>query len=49
MYISFNIDVVVDSYMNGSGEPKKKKIQLRFIDSIRLMASGLDSLTNNLV
>ena len=31
------------------GEVKEKKIQLRFIDSIRSMASSLDSLMNNLV
>ena len=43
-YISFNIDVFVDSYANNSGEVKEKKIQLRFIDSIRFMASSLDFL-----
>ena len=48
-YISFNADVVVDSYMDDSGEVKEKKIQLRFIDSMRFMASSLYSLTNNLV
>ena len=48
-YISFNVDVVVDSYMDNSGEVKGKKIQLRFINSFRFMASSLDSLTNNLV
>ena len=48
-YISFNIDVVVDSYLDDSGKVKEKKIQLRFIDSMRFMASSLDSLTNNLV
>ena len=46
---SFNVDVVVDSYTDASGEVKEKKIQLRFIDSIRFMASSLDSLTNNLI
>ena len=48
-YISFNVDVVVDSHTDNLGEVKTKKIQLRFIDSFRLMASSLDSLTNNLV
>ena len=49
-YISFNADVIVDSYMDDSGEVKEKKIPLRFIDSImRFMASSLDSLMNNLV
>ena len=45
-YISFNVDVVVDWY---EGKIKEKKIQLRFIDSIRFMVSSLDSLTNNLI
>ena len=48
-YISFNADVVVDSYTDDSGEVKEKTIQLRFIDSKRFMASSLYSLTNNLV
>ena len=48
-YISFSADVVVDSYTDGSDEVKEKKIQVRFIDSMRFMASSLDSLTNNLV
>ena len=43
-YISFNTNVVEDRYVNNSGEVKGKKIQLRFIDSIRFMASSLDSL-----
>ena len=49
MYISFKVDVVVDEYVDELGKVKEKKIQLRFIDSIRFMASSLDSLTNNLV
>ena len=48
-YISFNIGIVVDSYMDDLGEVKEEKIQLRFIDSMRFMASSLDSLTSNLV
>ena len=48
-YISFTTDVVVDWYMDELGWIKEKKIQLRFIDSMRFMASSLDSLMNNLV
>ena len=48
-YISFNFDVVVDWYEDEWGEIKEKKIQLRFIDSMRFMTSSLDSLVNNLV
>ena len=48
-YISFNVDVVVDEYVDYQGKIKEKKIQLRLIDSARFMASSLDSLTNNLV
>ena len=48
-YISLNVDVVVDWYEDELGRIKEKKIQLRFIDSMRFMASSLDSLTNNLV
>ena len=48
-YISFNIDIVVNEYVDELGKVKEKKIQLRFIDSMRFMASSLDSLMNNLV
>ena len=47
-YISFTTNVVVDEYRD-KGKTKEKKIQLRFIDSFKFMASSLDSLTNNLV
>ena len=40
---------MVDRYENELGKIKEKKIQLRFIDSMRFMASSVDSLTNNLV
>ena len=40
---------MVDSYEDKLGKIKEKKIQLRFIDSMRFIASSLDSLTNNLV
>ena len=48
-YISFNIDVVVDEYVDDRGKVKEKKIQLRFINSFRFMWSSLDSLSSNLV
>ena len=47
-YISFTVDVVVEEYQD-KGKTKEKKIQLRFINSFKLMASSLDSMTNNLV
>ena len=48
-YISFTIDVIVDWYVDKLGKIKEKKIQLRFIDSMRFMASSLDALSSNLV
>ena len=39
---------MVDRYEDELGKIKEKKIQLRFIDIMRFMASSLDSLTNNL-
>ena len=40
---------MVDRYEDELGKIKEKKIQLRFIDTMRFMASSLDSMTNNLV
>ena len=48
-YISFNVDVVVDKYLDKEGKEKERKIQIRFIDSIRFMASSSDALSSNLV
>ena len=48
-YISFNVDVLVGKYVDELGKIKEKKIQLRFIDSMRFMASSLDELSSNLV
>ena len=47
--ISFTVDVVVNWYVDELGKIKEKKIQLRFLDSMRFMASSLDSLSSNLV
>ena len=48
-YISFLVNVEVDKYTDKNGEERSKEIILRFIDSIKFMSSGLDSLVNNLV
>ena len=40
---------MVDRYEDELGKIKEKKIQLVFIDSMRFIASSLDSLMNNLV
>ena len=48
-YITFSVNVVVDRYMDKEGNDKDKTIELRFINSFKFMASGLDSLMNNLV
>ena len=40
---------MVDKYVDQLGKVKEKKIQLRFIDRIRFMASSLDALSSNLV
>ena len=48
-YISFSTRVVVDTYINLFGKEMEKKIKLRFIDSVKFMASSLEKLTNSLV
>ena len=48
-YISFNTDVMVGRYEDMWDRIKEKDIQLRYIDSIRFMASSVDSLARNLV
>ena len=48
-YISFSIKVPVDGYIDKNGEEEDKLIELRFIDSFKIMSSRLDSLTKNLV
>ena len=47
-YISFSIKVEVDKHIDKNGIEKSKEIELRFIDSFKLMSSSLDSLVNNL-
>ena len=47
--ITFSVNVVVDRYIDKTGEERDKFIELRFIDSFKFMASSLDSLMNNLV
>ena len=48
-YISFSVNVPVESYIDKNGEEKDKLTELRFINSFKFMSSSLDSLTKNLV
>ena len=48
-YISFNVNISVNEYKIPLGEMKQIKRQLQFIDSIRFVASSLDSLSKNVV
>ena len=47
-YISFSVKVEVDKYIDKNGNEHTKKMELRFIDSLKFMSSSLDSLVNNL-
>ena len=47
-YISFTKEVIVDSYTDKDGKERDVKHQLRFIDSLKFMASSLDKLSGNL-
>ena len=47
-YIPFSIKVEVNKYINKNGNEYVKEMELRFIDSIKLMSSSLGSLVNNL-
>ena len=46
--ISFSIKVEVNEYIDKEGNERTKKMELRFIDSIKFMSSSLDSLVNSL-
>ena len=47
-YISFTKQVIVDKFVNNEGKAVNVKRELRFIDSVRFMASSLDKLSSNL-
>ena len=46
-YMSFTKQVIVDKFKNKEGKQVNKR-ELRFIDSLRFMASSLDKLSSNL-
>ena len=47
-YISFIKQVIVGKFVNEEGKEVNVKRELRFIDSLRFMASSLDKLSSNL-
>ena len=48
-YISFTKQVIVNKFVNKEGKGVNVKRELRFIDSLRFMASTLDTLSSNLI
>ena len=47
-FISFSVKYEVGEYKTMDGETRNKYFELRFLDSLRLMNSSLDSLVGNL-
>ena len=47
-YMTFSVDVVVDKYVDKDSKEKEKKIQSRFINSMKFMVTSSESSTNNL-
>ena len=47
-YISFTKQVIVDKFVNEEGKGVNVKRELRFIVSLRFMASSIDKLSSNL-
>ena len=47
-YISFTKQVIIDNFVNKEGKEVNVKRELRFIDSLRFMASSLDKLSTNM-
>ena len=47
--ISFSTKVVVNKFIDAEGNERHKSVEIRSIDSLKFMASSLDSLVKNLV
>ena len=47
-YISFTKQLIVDKFVNKEEKEVNVKLELRFIDSLRFIASSLDKLSSNL-
>ena len=48
IYISFTTHVIVDKFVKEKGKEVNVKRELRYIDSLRFIASSLDKLSSNL-